>query len=215
MFEQFLENERQQPYYQELMTKLKKEYQDYAIYPPYEELFSCFKYMQSNLKVVIIGQDPYHQVGQANGLAFSVKKGVKIPPSLRNIYKELESDLGILPPAHGDLSSWAKQGVLLLNHVLSVRDSQPNSHSKLGWEPFIEHTLNYIDTLDQPIVFILWGNNARQDKQWITNKNRLILESAHPSPLSASRGFFGSKPFSKTNAYLKEHDLTPIDWGNL
>ena len=146
MFEEFLENEKKQPYYQELMEKLKKEYQEYAIYPPYEDLFACFKQMESDLKVVIIGQDPYHQPGQANGIAFSVKKGVKIPPSLRNIYKELQSDLGITPPSHGDLTSWTKQGVLLLNHVLSVRDSHPNSHSKLGWEPFIEHTLKYIDT---------------------------------------------------------------------
>lgn len=212
MFEKFLEEESKKDYFVDLMTKLNQEYQEYDVYPPYEKLFACFKAMEEDLKVVIIGQDPYHQKEQANGLAFSVNPGVKIPPSLRNIYKELHSDIGMDIPNHGDLSAWAKQGVLLLNNVLSVRDSQANSHLKLGWQPFVEATLKYIDTLDQPIVFILWGKNAQEKKKWITNKNRLILESVHPSPLSCHRGFFDSKPFSKTNDYLKANDVKEIEW---
>lgn len=212
MFDTFLKEEKEKTYFKELEHKLKEEYQNYQVYPPYEQLFACFENMQVKLKVVIIGQDPYHQPGQANGLAFSVNPGVKIPPSLRNIYKELHSDIGMEIPNHGDLTAWTRQGVLLLNNVLSVRDSQPNSHLKLGWHTFVEDALAYIDTLDTPIVFILWGKNAQEKRKWITHSKRLVLESAHPSPLSANRGFFGSKPFSKTNDYLMGQGEEPIHW---
>lgn len=214
LFEQFLLNEKQQPYFKQLKIKLIEEYENYDVYPPIHDLFNCFKDIQQ-LKVVILGQDPYHQKGQANGLAFSVHKGVKIPPSLKNIYHELSEDLGIDIPTHGDLSAWVKEGVLLLNNVLSVRDSQPNSHFNLGWHTFVEHTIQYINQLDEPIVYILWGKNAISKKKLVTNPQHFVIESAHPSPLSAYRGFFGSKPFSKANNYLVSHGKTPVNWGSI
>ncbi len=211
--EQFLESQRQEPYFIELMDRLDKEYESHTVYPPREDLFACFKHLKAeNVRVVILGQDPYHQPRQANGLAFSVHRGVKIPPSLRNIYTEMHDDVGIEIPDHGDLSCLALQGVLLLNNVLSVVEGKPNSHQHIGWEVFVENTMQYLDTLDQPMVFLLWGNNARKKKKWITRSNHLVLESAHPSPLSAYRGFFGSKPFSKTNEFLIAHGQEPIDW---
>lgn len=210
---QFLKSQESELYFIELMDKVSKEYEIHEVYPPKEQLFACFDMDVSDLKVVIIGQDPYHQKGQANGLAFSVNRGVKIPPSLKNIYKEMEDDLGIHTPDHGDWSHLVKEGVLLLNNVLSVVDSKPNSHKNLGWDQFMIRTLEYIDTLKQPIVFILWGSNAISKKKYIKNENRLVIESVHPSPLSSYRGFFGSKPFSKANDYLKQYGKN-VNWGN-
>jgi uracil-DNA glycosylase len=157
---------------------------------------------------VILGQDPYHQPGEAHGLCFSVKKGIRIPPSLRNIYKELYNDTGIVPPDHGCLESWAKNGVLLLNAVLTVRQGQPNSHKGKGWEIFTDTVISHLNRREQPMVFILWGNNARAKKQLITNPSHLIIEGMHPSPFSADRGFFGGRYFSRTNEFLKD----PVDW---
>ena len=211
MFEQFVINEKKQPYFKVLREKLIKEYENYEVYPPQKQLLNCFKGMKQ-VKVVILGQDPYHQKGQANGLAFSVNRGVRIPPSLQNIYKEMEDDLHIKTPLHGDLSPLVKEGVLLLNNVLSVRDSSPNSHYDLGWHTFVEHTIQYIEQLDIPVVYILWGKNAISKKRWITNPNHYVIESAHPSPLSAYRGFFGSKPFSKANAFLESRGVKGVDW---
>ena len=209
----FLNKEKENEYFQKLMDKVDQAYQSDIVYPPRDELFACFKDLPaSSLKVVILGQDPYHQKGQANGLAFSVNRGVKLPPSLKNIYQEMHDDVHVEIPSHGDLTDLKKQGVLLLNNVLSVVDSHPNSHKKLGWEEFMIHTLAYIDTLDQPIVFILWGKEAQSKKKYIHHPKRLILESVHPSPLSSYRGFFGSKPFSKANQFLEEYGVEPINW---
>ena len=193
------------------MIKLK--YNEKEIYPPQELIFNAFKNTTfANTKVVIIGQDPYHGKKEANGLAFSVNKEIKIPPSLRNIYKELHNDLKIKIPSHGDLTSWAKEGVLLLNSVLTVEKDNPASHKSLGWELFTDYVIKTLNNKETPIVFILWGNFAKSKKQFITNKKHLIIESTHPSPFSANSGFFGSKPFSKTNAYLKKNNLQEINW---
>lgn len=207
-----LESEKDKEYYQELMVFLKKEYQDKAIYPPKEQVFNALNLTDyKNVKVVILGQDPYHQKGQGCGLSFSVNKGVKIPPSLVNIYKELNADLGYPPATHGDLTSWAKQGVLLLNTALTVQDSNANSHRGKGWEQFTDRIITLLNLKDSPVVFILWGNNAKTKTRLITSKRHHIIQSAHPSPLSARNGFFGSKPFSKTNDFLATF-TTPIDW---
>ena len=165
-----------------------------------------------DVKVVILGQDPYHELHQANGLAFSVYPGVKIPPSLVNIYKELKDDVNTFIPNHGDLTKWAKQGVLLLNNVLTVEEGKANSHAGIGWEIFTLNIVKALNRREKPMVFILWGNNARSKKQYIDTSRHLVLESAHPSPLSAHRGFFGSKPFSKANDFLIKNNMTPIDW---
>jgi len=165
-----------------------------------------------NVKVVILGQDPYHGINEANGLAFSFNDGIKLPPSLKNIYKELNSDLNIEVPTSGNLECWAKEGVLLLNSVLTVFKDKPASHSKLGWDIFTDEIIKKINEKDSPVVFILWGNFARSKKKYITNKKHLIIESPHPSPFSANCGFFGSKPFSKTNNFLKEHNIKEIDF---
>lgn len=215
MFEDFLLEQQQLEYYKKLNEKLEEEYNNHTVYPPKEQIFSCFDYIKTELKVVIIGQDPYHQPNQANGLAFSVNQGNKIPPSLRNIYKELNSDLGVTIPSTGDLTGWAKQGVLLLNNVLTVRESEANSHKDIGWDTFVANTLKLIDSFEQPIVFVLWGKNAATKKKYINNAKRFIVESVHPSPLSASRGFFGSKPFSKINNYLISNKIDPIKWEDL
>lgn len=188
-------------------------YETQKVYPPKEQLFAAFQHCKVvDLKVVILGQDPYHQYGQANGLSFSVNPGIAIPPSLRNIYTELYNDLGILPKNHGDLSTWAKQGVLLLNTYLSVVDSKPMAHSKYGWEAFTDFVIHQTNLHCKNVVYILWGNFAQKKSILIDETKHLIIKSAHPSPLSASRGFLGSKPFSTTNKYLLEHQKEPIDW---
>lgn len=192
---------------------LKKEYSTYIVYPDMYDLYNCFRFTPiEDLKVVILGQDPYHEPGQAHGLCFSVKPGVPLPPSLVNIYKELKSDLGVIEPNCGDLTGWAKQGVLLLNTTLTVREHLANSHSKCGWAWFTDSVIKLISDRCNNIVFILWGGNARSKAPLIDRNKHLVLESAHPSPLSAYNGFFGSKCFSKTNYYLAAHDKEPIDW---
>ncbi|MEG0823792.1 MAG: uracil-DNA glycosylase [Erysipelotrichaceae bacterium] len=205
--------EQTKAYYKELMIKLEHEYATKVVYPKKQELFSCFfACPYDKLKVVILGQDPYHEVNQANGLAFSVYKGNKIPKSLGNIFIEMQNDVGCAAPTHGDLNCIAQQGVLLLNTTLSVVEGKANSHRGLGWSNFIDNVISYIELDDKPIVYILWGKNAQEYRKLMVNSNHYVIESVHPSPLSAYRGFFGSKPFSKTNTYLKEHDIPMIDW---
>lgn len=201
------------PYYRELYKKVKEEYATHMIFPPSNEVFSAFELTPlADVKVVILGQDPYHNVGQAHGLCFSVKPDVEIPPSLVNIYKELHDDLGCYIPNNGYLVKWAKQGVLMLNTVLTIRAHQANSHRGIGWEEFTNAAIRVLNEQDRPIVFILWGSPAQRKKEMLNNPKHLILEAPHPSPLSAYRGFFGSKPFSQTNAFLEKNGLTPIDW---
>ncbi len=205
--------EFRKPYYKKLYEFVKQEYNTTQIFPPSDDIFNAFHLTPlSEVKVVIIGQDPYHEPGQAHGLCFSVKPGVDIPPSLVNIYKELQDDLGCYIPNNGYLVKWAKQGVLLLNTVLTVRAHRANSHHGQGWEEFTDAAIHALNTQDRPIVFILWGKPAQAKKSMLNNPNHLILEAPHPSPLSAYRGFFGSRPFSKTNAFLREKGVEPIDW---
>lgn len=208
-----LTGEFKKTYYKELYHKVLQEYQTQLIFPASEDIFNAFSLTPlSAVKVVILGQDPYHGDGQAHGLCFSVKPDVAIPPSLVNIYKELHSDLGCDIPDNGYLVDWAKQGVLLLNTVLTVRAHQAFSHRGIGWEEFTDAAIRILNEQDRPIVFILWGRPAQGKKVMLTNKKHLILEAPHPSPLSASRGFFGSKPFSQTNQFLIANGETPIDW---
>lgn len=208
-----LNEEFHKSYYKDLYNFVKQEYNTHEVYPSADNLFNAFTYTPlSEVKVVILGQDPYHGEGQAHGLCFSVQKGVKIPPSLVNIYKELQSDLNCYIPNNGYLEKWAKQGVLLLNTVLTVRAHIPLSHQGKGWEKFTDAVIQAVNKQDRPIVFILWGKPAQAKKQMLNNPNHLILEGPHPSPLSAFRGFFGSKPFSQTNEFLKSHGVRPIDW---
>lgn len=208
-----LEKEFSDPYYQKLRTFLDYEYTHYTVYPKAPDLYNALRFTSfADTKVVIIGQDPYHEPNQAYGLAFSVKKGVKIPPSLVNIYKELHEDLGCYIPNHGELTKWAKQGVLLLNATLTVREHQAASHKNQGWERLTDAIITSLNQKTTPVVFLLWGNNARQKKKLITNPKHLILECAHPSPLSAYNGFFGCRHFSQTNKFLSENNLQPIDW---
>lgn len=196
-----------------LINKVSLEYDNNTCFPKYEDIFNAFKLTPYNkVKVLILGQDPYHGVNEAHGLSFSVQEGVKLPPSLKNIYKELYNDLGIIPSDNGNLTSWAKEGVLLLNSVLSVKKDKPASHKGIGWEEFTDYVIKKLNDKEVPIVFILWGNFARSKKDLITNKRHLIIESTHPSPFSARNGFFGSKPFSKTNNYLIENNIKPINW---
>ena len=205
--------EFKKPYYAKLYQTVKEEYETKQIFPAAEDIFNVFEFTPlSEVKVVILGQDPYHDVGQAHGLCFSVKPDVKVPPSLVNIYKELQADVGCTIPNNGCLVKWAKQGVLLLNTVLTVRAHQANSHRGIGWEEFTDAAIRVLGELDRPLVFILWGRPARMKKSMLKNPSHLILEAAHPSPLSAHNGFFGSRPFSQTNAYLEAHGLSPIDW---
>lgn len=212
-WDKVLEGEFDKEYYQKLRQFLISEYRSRAVYPDMYSIFNALKYTDyDDVKAVILGQDPYHQPGQAHGLCFSVQKGVQIPPSLVNIYKELESDLGIKPPNHGYLESWAKNGVLLLNTVLTVRDSQANSHKGKGWEIFTDRVIELLNEREKPMVFILWGNNAKTKEKLITNPNHLIIKSAHPSPLSAHYGFWGGKYFSRTNEFLVSTGQEPIDW---
>ncbi|MDE5729754.1 MAG: uracil-DNA glycosylase [Clostridia bacterium] len=199
--------------YQKIREFLKYEYSHNVVYPDMYDLFNCFRYTPlANIKAVILGQDPYHEPNQAHGLCFSVKKGIKLPPSLVNIYKEIEDDLGIKEPNCGDLTKWANEGILLLNTTLTVREHAANSHSKCGWAWFTDSVIRLISENTKNVVFILWGGNARSKAPLIDGSRHLIIQSAHPSPLSAYNGFFGSKPFSKTNNYLKSVGKTPIDW---
>lgn len=201
--------------YASIREFLKKEYSSKIIYPPMHDIFNAFKYTPySKVKAVILGQDPYHGEGQAHGLCFSVKEGVTPPPSLVNIYKEIESDLGIKIKNKncGDLTKWAKEGVMLLNTTLTVREGQANSHSNCGWQAFTDEVIKLLAKREEPIVFILWGANARSKKKFIDKNKHFILESVHPSPLSAYNGFFGCKHFSKTNELLKSKNISPIDW---
>ena len=212
-WDEILKDEFSGENYLKIREFLKDEYSHHVCYPSMYDIFNALKYTDYYaVKAVIIGQDPYHEEGQAHGLSFSVKKGVDIPPSLVNIYKELKSDLGISPAPHGCLESWAKQGVLLLNSVLTVRAHLANSHKNCGWQIFTDDIIKKLNERDTPIVFILWGANARSKKQYITNPIHYVIESAHSSPLSAYNGFFGSKPFSRTNEFLKKNGIAPIDW---
>ncbi len=208
-----LKGEFSKPYYAQLYKKIKEEYSRYQVFPPSEDILNAFHYTPLNkVKVVIFGQDPYHNVGQAHGLCFSVQPGTDIPPSLQNIYQEMKDDLGHPIPNHGCLTKWANEGVLLLNTVLTVRAHQANSHQGIGWETFTDRVIEILNKEDRPIVFILWGRPAQKKKPMLNNPNHLVLEAPHPSPLSAYRGFFGSKPFSKTNEFLVAKGLEPVDW---
>ena len=199
--------------YQKIRQFLLEEYRNYVVYPDMYDLYNCFRYTQfDNLKVVLLGQDPYHEPGQAHGLCFSVKPDVEIPPSLVNIYKELQDDLGCQIPSHGYLEKWAKQGVLMLNTVLTVRAHQANSHRGIGWEEFTDAAIRVLNTQDRPIVFILWGRPAQMKKAMLNNPKHLILKAPHPSPLSAYRGFLGCKHFSMANEFLMKNGIAPIDW---
>ncbi len=208
-----LKGEFSKPYYAELYKTVLQEYRTREVFPPSTDIFNAFQFTPlEEVKAVILGQDPYHERGQANGLCFSVKPGVRIPPSLVNIYQEMRDDLGCDPPENGDLTHWARQGVLLLNTVLTVRAHEANSHKGIGWETFTDAAIRVLAGLDRPLVFILWGSQARRKKEMITNPKHLIIESAHPSPLSAYNGFFGSRPFSRCNDYLVSCGIAPIRW---
>ena len=199
--------------YLKIREFLKEEYRTRVIYPDMYDLYNCFRYTPfKDLKVVLLGQDPYHNVGQAHGLCFSVQDGIPFPPSLVNIFKELKSDVGAEIPQSGNLTKWAKEGVLLINTSLTVREHQANSHSKCGWAWFTDSVIRLISEQKEHVVFILWGGNARSKKYLINQSKHCIIESAHPSPLSAYNGFFGSRPFSRTNEYLEKNGLTPINW---
>ena len=208
-----LKDEFKKDYYKQLFEKVNEEYRTRLIFPPANDIFNAFHLTPlKDVKVVILGQDPYHGNNQAHGLCFSVKPEVEIPPSLVNIYKELHDDLGCTIPDHGYLVKWAKQGVLMLNTVLTVRAHQANSHRGIGWEEFTDAAIRVLNTQDRPIVFILWGRPAQMKKAMLNKPKHLILEAPHPSPLSSYRGFFGSRPFSKTNQFLEANGVEPIDW---
>lgn len=208
----FLE-EQKKAYFHTLSNFVEAEYENAVVFPPKDKIFNAFVTTDlPDVRVVILGQDPYHELGQAMGLAFSVEKSVKIPPSLRNVYKELESDLGLSPVEYGDLTRWAEQGVFLLNTVLTVREGNANSHRKKGWETFTDNAICALNADDSPKVFLLWGNTARSKKKLLTNSRHLVLEAAHPSPLSAHNGFFGCRHFSKTNEFLMQHGFLSIKW---
>ena len=212
-WDNILNKEFEKEYYQQLRTFLDKEYQGKTIYPKPKDIYSALKLTPyKDTKVLILGQDPYHEENQAHGLAFSVNKGIQIPPSLLNIYKEMASDINTYIPNNGYLVKWAKQGVLLLNTSLTVEAHKANSHSNKGWEILTDEIIECLNDKQEPMVFILWGRNARNKKKYITNSKHLIIESAHPSPLSAYGGFFGSKPFSRTNDFLIKNNISPIDW---
>lgn len=199
--------------FKKFLTIINNEYNTKTIFPKRHNIFNALKLTPyKNVKVVIVGQDPYHGINEAHGLSFSVQKGIKIPPSLKNIYQELETDLGIKPADHGELTKWAEEGVLLLNAVLTVEKDKPASHKGKGWELLTDFIIKELNKKEEPIVFILWGNFARSKKEFITNNKHLVIESTHPSPFSARNGFFGSKPFSKTNNFLIQNNIKPIDW---
>lgn len=215
-WDNILADEWSKPYYRQLHDFLKSEYSKTRIYPDMYDIFNALRYTSfENTRAVIIGQDPYHGPGQAHGLCFSVKKGVPLPPSLVNIYKEITDDLGVAMPQHGDLTGWARQGVLLLNTVLTVRAGQPNSHKDKGWEIFTDRVISELDRKETPVVFLLWGANAEKKARVITNPIHKKLITVHPSPLSAYRGFFGCRHFSKTNIILSESGQEPIKWDEL
>lgn len=208
-----LDSEYHKEYFANVVKFVNKIYKEKTIFPPKTRILSALDITDYNdVKVVILGQDPYHGIGEANGLAFSVNDGIKIPPSLKNIYKELYDDLGVKPCDNGDLTRWAKQGVLLLNSVLTVEKDKPASHKNLGWERLTDYIIKLLDNKEDPVVFILWGNFAKSKSSLITNPKHLVITSPHPSPFSARYGFFGSKPFSKTNDFLIKNHLEPINW---
>jgi uracil-DNA glycosylase len=212
-WDELLINEINKDYFKKLMEFINNEYQNKIIYPYYINVFNALKHTKYNdVKVVILGQDPYHGVGEAHGLSFSVLKGIKKPPSLKNIFKELKNDLNINEPSHGNLEDWTKEGVLLLNSVLTVEKDKPGSHANKGWEMFTDKIIELLNYKNSPVVFVLWGNYAKQKKYLITNKKHLIIESPHPSPFSANKGFFGSNPFSKINNFLKNNNIESINW---
>ncbi|MDZ5711155.1 uracil-DNA glycosylase [Jeotgalibacillus haloalkalitolerans] len=202
-----------EPEYQQLREFLKQEYSSGKVFPPMDDIYAAFKRTPFHkVKAVILGQDPYHGEGQAHGLSFSVQEGTRIPPSLQNIFKELKEDVDVDPPKSGDLTKWADEGVLLLNTVLTVKEGQAHSHKGKGWEQLTDEAIRLLGEREEPLVFILWGKPAQAKSRLIDTDKHLILNSPHPSPLAAHRGFFGSQPFSKTNKYLKEHGIDPINW---
>lgn len=208
-----LQEEMAKPYFLDMLNFLDGEYSNKKIYPPRNKIFNALKTTPyGNIKVVILGQDPYHGYGQAHGLCFSVNKGVALPPSLKNIYKEMHDDLGIVQPNHGYLQSWASQGVLMLNTVLTVEEGKPNSHAKIGWQTYTDQIIKIVNTQESPIVFLLWGRNAINKAKYINQNKHLVLTSVHPSPLSAYGGFFGCKHFSKCNEFLEKNGIEPINW---
>lgn len=213
-WKEFIAFESSKDYYQKLKQIVHADYEKEMIYPPKEHIFNAFKYCPlDHVKVVILGQDPYHGQGQAHGLSFSVNKGVSLPPSLRNIYSELQTDVNFSNPGHGDLTDWAKQGVLLLNDVLTVKAGQAASHQKLGWEQFTENVISYLSNQKEGLVFMLWGNHAQKKGKKIDRLKHLVLTSGHPSPMSANQGkWFGNKHFSQANNYLVQHEKSPINW---
>lgn len=212
-WDEILKNEYEKEYFKNIVNFVRKEYKEKTIFPEAKNVFNALKSTSyKDVKVVILGQDPYHGIGEAHGLCFSVQKGTKMPPSLKNIFKELKDDLNIDIPNHGCLEEWTKEGVLLLNTVLTVIKDNPASHKDKGWEIFTDEIIKKLNEKKEPIVFLLWGNFAKAKKDLITNKNHLIIESAHPSPFSANYGFFGSKPFSKTNKFLKDNGIKEINW---
>lgn len=213
-WDEVLQSEYVRPYFEQLMQKVRDEYATRVVFPPYDLMFAALKTVDyDGVKAVILGQDPYHGEGQANGMAFAVNKGIELPPSLKNIFAEAESDLGVKMPQSGTLLGWAKQGVLLLNTVLSVRKGTPQSHAQLGWQTFTDAVIAALNRRERPTAFILWGSNAISKKKLI-NARHFIVTSPHPSPLSAYRGFFGSKPFSRVNEFLVSQGQTPIDWAD-
>lgn len=208
-----LADEFDKDYYKNMWTLLETAYANETVFPPKEAVFSAFELTDySDVKVVILGQDPYHGAGQAHGLSFSVLPGVKAPPSLKNIYKELVSDVGFVIPDHGYLVSWAKQGVLMMNAFLTVKEKAPSSHSKIGWATFTDHVISVLNEREEPVIFVLWGNFAISKEVLITNERHKIIKSPHPSPFSARKGFYGSRPFSRINTYLEENNRGTIDW---
>lgn len=212
-WDQVLKDEYQKDYFKKIVMFINKEYHEKTVFPPKDNILRAFKLTDyDNVKVVILGQDPYHGINEANGLAFSVSKGVRLPPSLQNIYKELYNDLGITISTNGDLEKWAKEGVLLLNSVFTVEKDKPASHKNIGWEQFSDEVIKKVNDKTTPVVFILWGNFAKSKAKYITNPIHLVITSPHPSPFSAYSGFFGSKPFSKTNEFLRKNNIKEIDW---
>jgi uracil-DNA glycosylase len=210
---ELLETETEQPYYREMRALLVQEYESQTVYPKMEHVFNALHYTAyADVKAVILGQDPYHGPNQAHGLSFSVQPGVRVPPSLQNIYKELKEDMGCPIPQHGYLAPWAKQGVLLLNAVLTVQAGHPNSHQKIGWERFTDRIIAALNDRDKPVVFILWGKHAQNKAHFIDHTRHYVIATAHPSPFAARRGFFGSRPFSKTNEFLRSVGSQEIDW---